>query len=115
MLSYDILVAGAGPAGAIAAYDLARAGARVALLEKERMPRRKPCGGGLTAKAYRNLPFDLAPLVRSRCGQVEVRRGRRRFRIDAGADRVWMVCRPEFDLFLAEQAAAAGADFRQEA
>src|SRR5262249_34466477 len=76
----------------------------------------KPCGGGLTAKAYRNLPFDIAPLVRSHCGRVEVRRGRRRFQVAAeGDDVIWMVCRPDFDRFLAEQAAAAGADFRQEA
>src|SRR5436305_1100578 len=97
MQTYDAIVVGAGPAGAAAAYDLARAGVRVALLEKERMPRSKPCGGGLTAKAYRNFPFDITPLVRSRCGRVEVRRGRRRFRVEAGADDIWMVCRPEFD------------------
>jgi len=41
---YDVLVVGAGPAGAIAALVLARAGARVALLDKARFPRDKACG-----------------------------------------------------------------------
>jgi geranylgeranyl reductase family protein len=41
---YDVLVVGAGPAGSIAALVLARAGARVALLDKARFPRDKACG-----------------------------------------------------------------------
>lgn len=41
---YDVVIAGAGPAGATAAYFLAKAGTRVALLEKERFPRDKRCG-----------------------------------------------------------------------
>jgi menaquinone-9 beta-reductase len=41
---YDVLVVGAGPAGSIAALVLARAGARVALLDKSRFPRDKACG-----------------------------------------------------------------------
>jgi flavin-dependent dehydrogenase len=46
----DVAVVGAGPAGAMAAWALARAGARVALLDGSH-PREKPCGGGLTARA----------------------------------------------------------------
>lgn len=114
MSSYDVVVAGAGPAGSMAAYYLAGAGARVVLLEKERMPRRKPCGGGLSGKAYRDFPFDLAPLVKSRCREVELRACGERRIVRAGAQSVWMVCRPEFDLFLAEHAVAAGAEFQQE-
>lgn len=40
----DVLVAGAGPAGAVAACHLASAGCRVWLLDKERFPRDKVCG-----------------------------------------------------------------------
>jgi flavin-dependent dehydrogenase len=40
----DIIVVGGGPAGAVAAAILARAGARVRLLERERFPRHKLCG-----------------------------------------------------------------------
>ena len=44
MRSFDALVVGAGPAGSIAALALARAGRRVAIVEKEAFPRRKVCG-----------------------------------------------------------------------
>lgn len=41
---FDVVVAGAGPAGSVAALVLARAGARVALVDKARFPRDKACG-----------------------------------------------------------------------
>lgn len=41
---HDVLIAGAGPAGAIAATVLARAGARVLVLDRARFPRDKLCG-----------------------------------------------------------------------
>jgi geranylgeranyl reductase family protein len=46
----EIAIVGAGPAGAWAAYRLASAGARVALIDGSH-PREKPCGGGLTGRA----------------------------------------------------------------
>ncbi len=41
---YDVVVAGAGPAGSAAAITLARAGLYVALLDRQSFPRTKPCG-----------------------------------------------------------------------
>jgi menaquinone-9 beta-reductase len=46
----DVGVVGAGPAGAWAAYQLARAGARVTIFDGSH-PREKPCGGGVTGRA----------------------------------------------------------------
>src|SRR5438552_7055867 len=43
----DVLIVGAGPAGATAAAVLARAGARVRLLDRARFPRDKLCGDTL--------------------------------------------------------------------
>src|SRR5579862_7588840 len=40
----DVLIVGAGPAGAVAATLLARAGARVRLLDRADFPRDKLCG-----------------------------------------------------------------------
>jgi geranylgeranyl reductase family protein len=51
----DVLVVGAGPAGAAAAYWLARAGHRVLAVEKKAFPREKTCGDGLTPRAVRQL------------------------------------------------------------
>ncbi len=47
---FDVAIVGAGPSGARAAWRLARAGARVAVLDASH-PREKACGGGLTARA----------------------------------------------------------------
>ena len=52
---YDVLVVGAGPAGATAAYWLASRGHRVLAVEKKRFPREKTCGDGLTPRAVRQL------------------------------------------------------------
>src|SRR3954464_7476737 len=51
-----IAVLGAGPAGSFAVERLARAGMRVTLID-EKLAWEKPCGGGLTYKAYRDYPF----------------------------------------------------------
>jgi len=44
---YDVVVEGAGPAGATAAYYLAKQGKKVALVDRAKFPREKACGGGL--------------------------------------------------------------------
>ncbi|HYL38335.1 MAG TPA: NAD(P)/FAD-dependent oxidoreductase [Bryobacteraceae bacterium] len=51
-----IAVLGGGPAGAFAAERLARAGLRTLVFD-EKLAWEKPCGGGLTYKAYRDYPF----------------------------------------------------------
>ncbi|MFO0103769.1 MAG: FAD-dependent oxidoreductase, partial [Cyanobium sp.] len=43
----DLLVVGAGPAGAMAAATAARGGLGVWLVDKRQLPRHKPCGGGM--------------------------------------------------------------------
>jgi geranylgeranyl reductase family protein len=51
----DVIVVGAGPSGATAAYYLAQAGLDVLLIEKSRFPRDKVCGDGLTPRAVKSL------------------------------------------------------------
>jgi geranylgeranyl reductase family protein len=52
---FDVLVVGAGPAGAASAAWLARAGHRVLIVERKQFPREKTCGDGLTPRAVRQL------------------------------------------------------------
>jgi len=109
----DVLVVGAGPAGSATAMHLARGGARVLLVDKARFPRDKPCGGGLTGRALRHVPCDVEPVV-ERVVDRMVLRASYRTTLDrsAAAPLVAMTQRRRLDLHLAQQAARAGADFR---
>ncbi|MDB5059197.1 MAG: geranylgeranyl reductase, partial [Chloroflexi bacterium] len=109
--TYDVVVVGGGPAGASAAHVLAQDGARVLLLEKARIPRYKPCGGGITARAHAASPLVAAfpmettadtVLVHARTMEVACR-----LPVPIG-----MVMRDRFDAYLVEQAVHAGAELR---
>ncbi|MDE2639559.1 MAG: FAD-dependent oxidoreductase, partial [Chloroflexota bacterium] len=70
---YDSIVVGAGPAGSLAAHDLAVAGARVLLVDRADFPRDKPCGGGVLIGAARHLPFSIEPVVERTLSDFRVR------------------------------------------
>jgi geranylgeranyl reductase family protein len=113
MSAFDVAVVGAGPAGSTAAYRLASAGARVLLVDRATFPRDKPCGGGVTLRAARLLPFSLEPVVEDRVERVECRLGYGpRFERRVGEPVALMTQRRRLDHFLLEQAASAGADVR---
>jgi flavin-dependent dehydrogenase len=54
-IEYDLIVAGAGPAGSACAITAARAGARVLVLEKDRFPRHKVCGEFVSSESLELL------------------------------------------------------------
>ncbi len=106
-------VVGAGPAGSATALRIARAGAKVLLLDRARFPRDKPCGGGLTGRALRHAPCAVDPVVEHVVDRFRIRlRYGRSFTRHHERPLVLMTQRRLLDLHLAEQAAAAGADFR---
>ena len=65
MQHFDVLIAGAGPAGSFAAERLARAGVRVALFDGRPPGEPKACGGGVTSKALKAWPHLLEAVGRT--------------------------------------------------
>ena len=110
--TYDALVVGAGPAGSLTAFHLARGGARVLLVDKARFPRDKPCGGGITVRAERQLPFSIDPVVEDDVHIFDLGfRYRSRFVRRTREPLIRMTQRRRLDAFLVEQAREAGAEF----
>jgi geranylgeranyl reductase family protein len=52
---YDVAVIGSGPAGSTAAKRCSELGLRTILIEKNKIPRSKPCGGGVSLKALKQI------------------------------------------------------------
>ena len=52
---WDVVVVGAGPAGAVVARELALSGVTVLLVDRRRFPRNKVCGGCLSARTVAQL------------------------------------------------------------
>jgi len=113
VVCFDVAVVGAGPAGSTAAHRLAAAGASVLLVDRAVFPRDKPCGGGVTGRAARLLPFSIEPVVedvveRMDCGLLYGSW----FSRTARGPLAYMTQRRRLDHFLLERAAEAGADVR---
>jgi geranylgeranyl reductase family protein len=111
---WDVIVVGAGAAGGAAAFHLAQAGHRVLVLDQAVFPRAKPCGGGMAASVQQLFPFALSPAV-----DAVIERVRFSWCLQdpviaelPGDAPFWIVRRAVLDQFLAEQAVAAGAEFR---
>jgi geranylgeranyl reductase family protein len=121
-LDADIAIVGGGPAGAFAAYLLAREGARVTLFDPSH-PREKPCGGGVTGRALALVApalgltsFPAMPVATSRFDtpdrhSASVPLHDHGFSVDSS---LLVVSRAHFDQALVDGAIAAGATFRAE-
>ncbi|MEX1315920.1 MAG: FAD-dependent oxidoreductase [Synechococcaceae cyanobacterium] len=113
--SWDVVVLGAGPAGALAAIDLARRNLRVLLVEKRRWPRWKVCGCCLNGQARAVLTArGLGGLIDCQGGvpleRIRVGLGGRQASFPLPEGRA--LSRERFDAALVQAAIAAGASFR---
>ncbi len=110
---WDVVVVGAGPAGASAAYAAACTGRRVLLLEKAELPRYKTCGGGIIGPSRDALPpgFDLP--LRDRVHAVTFSLNGKLTRTRRSKNMLFgLVNRPDFDVQLVKTAQDAGAELR---
>ncbi|WP_250300537.1 geranylgeranyl reductase family protein [Streptomyces sp. A 4/2] len=110
---WDVVVVGAGPAGASAAYAAAVAGRRVLLLEKAELPRYKTCGGGIIGPSRDSLPPGFELPLRDRVYAVTFSMNGRMTRTRRSKQMLFgLINRPEFDQGLVEEAQKAGAEIR---
>jgi geranylgeranyl reductase family protein len=110
---WDVVIAGAGPAGAMAAAHLASRHHRVLLLDRKKFPREKVCGDGLLSDALRCLetigardevraaghPVDTSVIVSPSLNEVEI------------PGEYLTIKRQFLDLIIAQQAVEAGTVF----
>lgn len=113
-MMFDCIVVGAGPAGGTAAYHLAKQGRSVLILEKESLPRYKPCGGGVSPAIAQWFDFDFTPAISLKVSSV-----RFTWKMEDPVEvalktpePMWMVRRDVFDHFLVQQAQKQGAELR---
>lgn len=111
---FDCIIVGAGPAGGTAAYHLAKRGRSVLVLEKDALPRYKPCSGGVSPAIAQWFDFDFSPVISKKVNTI-----RYTWKLGDPVDAtlntpepMWMVRRDEFDHFLIKQAQQAGAELK---
>ena len=110
--SHDVIVVGAGPAGATLAYELVKKGIGVLVLEKDKLPRYKCCAGGVTSKTVKLLDFDISEVIEDAIYEVS-------FTFNLGSPYlgqhsqplIYTVMRDVFDHFLVTRAQQLGAVF----
>jgi flavin-dependent dehydrogenase len=115
----DVIIVGAGPAGAFAGAILARAGLKVRLFERSRFPRHKLCGDTLNPGALAVLKrhVDIAPLMKNSdaiSGMLLTGPGGTRVRGEYGDGLAGRsITRKVLDQWLLDQALSAGAQLEE--
>lgn len=113
--NWDVVVVGAGPAGALAAIELARRGIQVLLVEKRNFPRWKVCGCCLNAQAQAVLAsVGQSELIEQQGGVAldQLLLGHKGKKCSIALPGGKALSRERFDQALVDAAIAAGAHFR---
>ena len=109
---YDVIVVGAGPAGNIAAHDLARRGHSVAVFDWRRKVGDKLCTGIIGAECARRYPPDEQHIYREARAATIVSPAGKRYRISKQQPQAFIINRVAYVDALARRAIHAGAEYR---
>lgn len=106
---YDVIVAGAGPAGSSCARECAKHGFNTLLIDKDRFPRSKPCGGAVSEQALSYLDFTLPQdIIERECYGARLHFKGRKLEVRKDYRLAALVSRERFDTFLVKKARDAG-------
>lgn len=110
---YDVIVAGAGPAGSTVGYQLSRMGHSVLVLEKESLPRDKLCAGGIPRRIVKFIDLHDGHMIEDYINRVEFTfRPKGRFVLQSPEPLLYTVNRRQFDHMLIRRAQTAGCQVR---
>jgi len=109
---FDVLIIGTGPAGSVCAYEIKKTcpDLAVLLIDKEKIPRYKVCGGGVQIKSAKILPFDIESVIEDVIfGIIFSYKCKKWFMRTYDEPLIYNVMRDRFDAFLTQKAQEIGA------
>jgi len=109
LADFDVAIVGAGPSGASTAFKLSKAGISTVIIEKEKLPRYKVCGGGFVYRGLRNMPFDVSEIIEKQFNTIDVYLGSKlHFKTNRENPIVSMIMRDSFDKLIVDKAKEQG-------
>lgn len=112
---YDVIIIGCGVAGTTAGYFLAQSGIKVLMIEKEKIPRYKTCGGGVISRVIKNLPFGLDNAIEREIYRADIfdQVNGLHFEIERENPIINMTMREKLDQLILGKAIENGAELQQ--
>jgi len=109
--NYDVIIVGAGPSGSIAGYELSKRGAKVLIIEKDKFPRYKTCGGTIQHKTLKYIPFDISKVIENTIYGVSFsHKFQNSFSRKYEKPLMYCISRENFDTYLLNKAKNQGAE-----
>jgi len=106
---YDLIIIGGGPSGSSAGRTAGKLGLNTLLIEKEKFPRNKPCGGALSSYAVSCLDFKIPEFAIERnISKVRVHFKDRFVESEKESTLAYLISRKVFDNYLLEKARETG-------
>lgn len=115
MKHFDVAVIGSGPSGAATAFYLAKQGISTVIVEKEKLPRYKTCGGGFVYRGRRKLPFDISEVIEREFFTVDSHFGKQVHIVSQkNTPIITMIMRDAFDQLITQKATELGVTLLEE-
>ncbi len=112
-MRYDVIVVGAGPAGTTAGRHCANKGLNTLIIEKEKLPRYKSCGGFVSTRAISLLDFKIKDkLIEKECYGIRLHYGEHEIEAKKPYRLGILTSRDKFDMYLTEKSIDAGVELK---